>query len=731
MKNNIENFILISVIICTYNRAKYLERCIESLKKQTYPNLEIIVVNGPSTDDTECILQKYSGLKIIRQKKLNGLSFARNLGIDASNGDIVAFIDDDAIADKDWIKCLINGYVDKSVGGVGGLVISPKDSKVLPIQFDRGTINKCGVPTAIRDEYGLRNGEFSIIMGTNSSFRKDILYEVGGFDPYFKYYHDESDLCVRIALKGYNIVYQRDALVIHDMAEGHNRRSPHDSNWSEIMKNVIYFTLKNFRGDFSSYIFRPIKSFYWLAENFYHAYRDGAISMRQLFDIYLKLIIGAVKGYIDGMKINLVMTNRKHDNALIYQNKKKMIGVHMVVNDKMLKICLLSQEFSKNCNGGICRYTYDLAHSLAEFGNEIHVITRSEKNCEYEHKDGKIFIHKITPEPINFLNLQENMEISRKNLEYSYAACLKLLNLIDKFGVQIVEVPLWDAEGFVFSLVKNIPLVVRIETPLFKVAEIQEWKITKDLKLANWIEGETVRRADKVIAISKNIGVLIGNHHNVSGEMIELCPLGIELPDEKLINNQNEHRLNVLFVGRLEKRKGIETLFRAIPMILSKVPDIQFNIVGKDTNLSPDGGSYKKYLLKNIDKKFHDSIKFAGYVKNEELKNYYQNCDIFVAPSLYESFGLIFLEAMAWGKPVIGCDIGGISEIIDNNKNGILIKPNDHGALAEEIIKLLTNIELRNKMGSDGRCKVKDNFSIKKMAEDTSRVYKDINNHMI
>src|SRR5659263_71904 len=395
--------------------------------------------------------------------------------------------------------------------------------------------------------------------------------------------------------------------------------------------------------------------------------------------------------------------------------------------EQKLKICFLSQEFSKDCNGGICRYTYDLAHELTKSGNEVHVITKSENNHGYEYKDEKVFVHKIIPESIDFLDLSPGMNISKKNLSYSYSACLKLLELIDKCGIQIVEGPLWDAESFVFSLLKNIPLVVRIETPLFKVAEIQRWAITKDLKLANWIEGEAAKRADKVIAISNNIGTLISNHHNIAKDDIELCPPGIELPNKELIiNRQEDRRFNVLFVGRLEKRKGVETLFKVMPVILEKFPETEFYLVGSDTNLAPGGESYKKYLLKILDNKFHKNVTFVGYVDDVELKNYYKICDIFVAPSIYESFGLIFLEAMAWEKPVIGCNVGGIPEIVEDGKDGILIQPDDENALSRAIVKLLTDEELRIRMGENGRKKVEDKFTTIKMAERTYNIYKNI-----
>jgi len=402
----------------------------------------------------------------------------------------------------------------------------------------------------------------------------------------------------------------------------------------------------------------------------------------------------------------------------------------MVEKNQKLKICFLSQEFSKNCNGGVCRYTYDLAHALAGSGNEVHVITKSKENNENEYRDQNVFVHEIIPEKLDFLDLPRNMEISKKNLAYSYSACLKLLDLIGKHGIQIVEAPLWDAEGFVFSLVNSVPLVVRLETPLFKVAEIQKWPVTTDLKFANWMEGEAVRRADKTIAISKDIESLIGRHHNIPDEKIELCPLGIDLPEENHLSvNPKGSGFKVLFVGRLEKRKGIETLFKAIPGVLDKVHNTQFYIVGKDTDLAPDGGSYKKYLLKNLDRKYNGNVKFIGYINDTELKNYYKNCDLFVAPSLYESFGLIFLEAMAWGKPVIGCNVGGVPEIVEDGKDGILVEPDNEKWLADAMIKLLTEEETRNKMGINGRKKIEYNLNIKNFFNRTHDIYKNIINY--
>lgn len=156
---------------------------------------------------------------------------------------------------------------------------------------------------------------------------------------------------------------------------------------------------------------------------------------------------------------------------------------------------------------------------------------------------------------------------------------------------------------------------------------------SKDLKVANWLEGEMVRRADGVIAISDAINSLICTHHGINPDIIYISPLGIAIPELDPIESQHEKvGLTVLFVGRLEKRKGVETLFRAIPIILDDQPETNFIIVGQDSNNSPDGNSYKEYLLNNLDIRYHNNILFMGFLSDEKLIDYYNRCDLFVAP---------------------------------------------------------------------------------------------------
>ncbi|WP_424357762.1 glycosyltransferase [Methanocella sp. MCL-LM] len=697
----------VSVIVCTYNRAKYLDETLQSLLCQSYRDYEIIVVNGPSTDHTEQVLNKYSGLKIVRQPELNGLSFARNLGIVASNGDILAFIDDDAVADRDWLKFLVQGYKDDSVGGVGGYVYGPKNEPL----FDNGRINKNGLPINMPDyTVPLGQDEFQISLGTNCSFRRKAVYDAGGFDPYFRYYHDESDLCVRIAKKGYRIVYVKDAVVMHWMAEGHNRKSPYDINWTMILKNIVYFTLRNFGNEYMAWLM-PITALRKHLGDMNWLYSSKQISLRKLAKLYWMHILGVIYGYKDG---------------LIRRGCKDNLSGVDISRYFMLKICLTSGEFSRNCGGGICKYTYELAHSLAELGHEVHVITRSGREEDYDSIDGHVYVHHVTPADIEFARIPADMNASRFVLAQSYAFAQKIRDLVDARGIQVVEMPLWDAEGFAFSLVKDVPLCVRLMTPMYKVAQYHSWKMGEDLVFVDFMEGEAARRANRVIKISNDIGRVIGEHHSIDPEKMDLCPLGIAMPPANQISysRKNAGNLKVLFVGRLEARKGVDTLFKAIPAVVNAIPGTEFVLAGKDTNLSPEGGSYKEYLLKHLDSKYARNVKFHGFVETGQLEEMYRECDLFVAPSLYESFGLIYVEAMSWGKPVIGCRAGGIPEVFSDDETGILIEPGNDRELAEGIIRILGDDGLRERMGRSARELVEKKFSARAMAINTVEIYR-------
>jgi O-antigen biosynthesis protein len=195
----------ISVIVCTFNGSRTLSQCLESLLRLDYPNYEVIVVNDGSTDTTAKIASNY-GFRVITTEN-RGLSSARNTGLNAATGEIVAYIDDDAHADPHWLRYLASTFMNTQHVGVGGPNIAPPDD---------GLIAECvahspGNPVHIL----LSDSEAEHIPGCNMAFRKSALAAIGGFDPQFRIAGDDVDVCWRLQQKGWTLGYSPGAMVWH------------------------------------------------------------------------------------------------------------------------------------------------------------------------------------------------------------------------------------------------------------------------------------------------------------------------------------------------------------------------------------------------------------------------------------------------------------------------------------------------------------------------------------
>lgn len=180
-----------------------------------------------------------------------------------------------------------------------------------------------------------------------------------------------------------------------------------------------------------------------------------------------------------------------------------------------------------------------------------------------------------------------------------------------------------------------------------------------------------------------------------------------------------KNNYNLLFVGRLEKIKGVEFLILAMAEIIKVFPQTKLTIIGD--------GSNKKDLC-NLTKKMHleKHIQFIGWVENNDLDIYYEKASIVVVPSTSaEAFGLVILEAMSAGRPVIGTNLGGIPEIIDDGVNGHLIEPNNPEQIADKVIRLFQEEFLLKELGRNARKKAEE-FSKEKYVDNLEKIYEGI-----
>lgn len=239
----------VSIVINTLDRADWLRRLLPALADLDYPAFEVIVVNGPSRDDTETLLAGFVGrLKALRCKEPN-LSRSRNIGIAAAAGAVVVFIDDDALpAARDWLRQLVAPLLEDAKNAAAGGPVLRGDADEWEFQgrlvSDYGELREPFEAAALGIVADGRRW-IAYTQGNNCAFRRAALVGVGGFDETYSYYHDETDVCLRLARAGGRIVLAPRAIVRHYSASAAHRRSWHDRNWDVMARSDAYFCLKN------------------------------------------------------------------------------------------------------------------------------------------------------------------------------------------------------------------------------------------------------------------------------------------------------------------------------------------------------------------------------------------------------------------------------------------------------------------------------------------------------
>ena len=244
----------VSIIIITRNRPAVLQHCLAHVLDQPYPHKQVIVVDSSSNDESERVVAQYPEVICVRlpvQRTIHeNRPQARNAGLAVSSGELIAFIDDDAMVQPGWPDALLATYQDETVGAAGGRVIStPKPycdmitgSPILVARPDgRAIIENIGSSSKAQIEVDW-------LPGCNMSFRRTALEQVGGFDPglTFNNLRDDTDICLRVQRAGWRIVFDPAMAVIH--LNVHHGRDFQERPFIQLAggRNITYFTIKHF-----------------------------------------------------------------------------------------------------------------------------------------------------------------------------------------------------------------------------------------------------------------------------------------------------------------------------------------------------------------------------------------------------------------------------------------------------------------------------------------------------
>jgi glycogen(starch) synthase len=749
-----------SLIVNTTDRANPLQTLLRALEQQTYPHFEVVVVVGPTRDNTLEILSEYDDrVRVLRCPEAN-LSQSRNIGLLAARGDFVAFIDDDAVPCQRWLEQLGQLFEDPTIDATGGVVYAIHPHKPL-VQHRIGVMSALFEHEDVRSswlEHLVPSGEgrqwVPRMMGTNMAFRREPLVSVGGFDEFFIYIAEETDVMWRMMNAGYVVHPVKEAPVYHIPASSRHRVVySYNIKWWLQTRSGIYFSIKNGKnsGESSRDIaMRCLHLFHghwiWYAEQ----WRKRNLSFSQFWRMRFEETRAALVGTINGLfRPRQVIDQTARQSALAtnepilaFQNSDsaRQPSVDpisgrwplMEVADRPLRVCLLSHLYPPDYYDGVGRLTNLMARGLFECGHTVHVVTHGEEE-QVAFYDGA-YVHKIPYRTDRYRRYQRIGGLFHA-LNYSHAIHDKVIRLKLNDGIQVVDSPIWQYEGLVTAVSGITPVVVRLVTTSRQVSAFHNER-GENARLMAEMERALIERADHVLPNTKATLELVRAAYDVPLEedRCTIIPYGIVPAGDEdarpFDTKKTPDTLTVLYVGRLEKRKGTMDLFHAIPLVLEQMSNVRFVLAGQDNSqhdgfLRKTGMDYPSYFAKHYGK-FASRVTFTGMVEDEALQSLYQSCDLFIAPSLYESFGLIYLEAMNYAKPVIGCHVGGVPEVVEHDVTGLLVDPEAPAALAEAMLSMLRAPSKLREMGIAGRQRLLEQFTYIQMARRFEKVYRAV-----
>lgn len=367
--------------------------------------------------------------------------------------------------------------------------------------------------------------------------------------------------------------------------------------------------------------------------------------------------------------------------------------------------------------GGIGTYTKDLAHGLIGLGHRVFAVTPGSGRPVMD--DG-VEVRQVET---------RHLPIADRLLPGA-GACWRVAQVVQRLvrenAIDVVEFPNWEGLGVAYQWMASVPVVVRLSTSSRESQQIDELQPSRRLRWDIMRERWQGRQARALITHSKAHRELMVEELGVPRERIEVIPLGIPTFPQHRREASGDGPPTVVFLGRMEKRKGTLDLLQAIPQVLSRVPAARFILIGSDRPHCPGGRTHAQYLADEFPAEIQRQVQLLGRLPQPEVDRWLQTADVFVAPSLYESFGLIFPEAMRWGTPVIGTRVGGIPEIVTDGETGLLVEPQQPGQLSAALVRLLADRNLRERLGAAGRKHVETHFTVERMARDTADLYASV-----
>lgn len=344
-----------------------------------------------------------------------------------------------------------------------------------------------------------------------------------------------------------------------------------------------------------------------------------------------------------------------------------------------MKIAIVVLKFPPKWLAGTEIATYNIAKKLVKEGHEVHVLTMLDEGLpEYELDEG-FFIHRVPYAKLLF----------SRTLSLWFRFFLKIRS-INPDIIHVQSIPL-SVPAFFMRLITNKNYIVWVQGSDLYAPTVFLKLFSKPL----------LKEASTVIALTDGMKIEINQKCKRD---IVVIPNGIDLDKFRneltssldILNKGSSANRDhtIVFVGTLRPIKGVRYLLEAMSIIRLTNPQTKLMIIGD--------GEEKEYLQKlTSDLHLNACVSFVGKVPNDEIPKYMKNADLFVLPSLSESFGIVNIEAMASGLPIVSTNVGGLPYLIKDGINGFLVNPRDPAAIAEKSLLILNDMNLKERISQN------------------------------
>jgi glycosyltransferase involved in cell wall biosynthesis len=389
-----------------------------------------------------------------------------------------------------------------------------------------------------------------------------------------------------------------------------------------------------------------------------------------------------------------------------------------------MRICLVSQEYPPGYVGGIGTQTRVKARGLLARGHEVEVLTAGHESGPplSTRDDAGLTVHELAPPGGGFaVHHTETYWLG-----YTWAVLGALRTLTSARPYDVIDFPDYGGEGLAFQLDREpgdgTAVVVHLHGPLSMFSAQLGWPEPGDplLRLGTFMEDMSIETADGLLAASRSVAELTARRNAIDPDRIAVVSGAVDSDFfSPGAGEDGRGELRLLFVGNVAGNKGVDVVLDAFTRLAPEHSELALTIAG-----SADEEAATELLERAARAGVADRVELLGFVEHDRLPGLYRSADVFAAPSRYEGgLGLVYLEAMACGLPVVAMAAGGTAEAVAPGETGFLLERGDAEETAAAIRTLLLDRAMRERMGAAARRRVLEHFAPAPYAEKVERAY--------